>query len=94
MPPSEIPQLDNVFTQAVGEDLCKKLLRHSITTPAAAVDKNLQSFSNIALMAIEQEDELKTVTNIAERAAFRAGGQQTQRNSQFTTKTEWVPELS
>ena len=49
----------------------KKLLRHLILAPALTIDENVQCFSDIVLLAIEKEDELKTVTNIAERAAFR-----------------------
>ena len=71
MLPTEIPQLDNMFVQAVGEDLRKKLLRHLPALPAMTIDENVQRLNDIVLMAIEKEDELKTVMNIAERAAFR-----------------------
>ena len=48
------------------------VLRHLIPVPALTKDENVQCFSDIiVLLAIEKEDELKTVTNIAERAAFR-----------------------
>ena len=59
-----------MFVQAVGKDLQKRLLRHLIAAPALAIDENEQQFSDTILLAIEKEDELKTVTNIAERAAF------------------------
>lgn len=50
----------------VGKDRRKKLLRHLITAPALTIDDKVQQFSNIVLLAIEEEDELKNVTNIAE----------------------------
>jgi hypothetical protein len=76
MLPSKIPQLENMLTQAVGEHLCKKLLQHLVAILAAAIDENVQCFSDILLIATGKEDNLKTVMNIAERAAFQGGGQQ------------------
>jgi hypothetical protein len=43
---------------------------------AAAIDENVQCFSDILLIATGKEDNLKTVMNIAERSAFQGGGQQ------------------
>ena len=72
MLPTEILQLDNMHVvQAVGEDLRKKLLRHLITTQALTIGKNVQQFSAIILLAIEKEDELKTIMNIVEGTAFQ-----------------------
>ncbi len=63
--------MDNAFVQAVGDDLKKKLIRHLLPLAAATIDEKMQRFNNIVTLAIEKEDELKTVTNIVERAAFR-----------------------
>ena len=72
MLPTEIPQLDNMHVvQAVGEDLRNKLLMHLITTQALTIGKNVQQFSAIILLAIEKEDELKTIMNIVEGTAFQ-----------------------
>lgn len=70
-PPTEIPQLDQLFVQAVSEDLKDKLLQHLLPNPTTTNDENLHRFNQIVLRAITAEKELKTVTTIAERAAFR-----------------------
>ena len=69
--PQEIPELESVFVQAVSEDLRKKLVRHLHATASTTIDENLQRFNTLVQRAVEAEDELKTLTNIAERAAFR-----------------------
>jgi hypothetical protein len=68
--PTEIPQLDNIFVQSVSEDLRKKLIRHLGQEPATTIDENIQHFNDLVLSAMDAEEELRTVTNIAERAAF------------------------
>jgi hypothetical protein len=70
--PTELPELDNIFVQAISEDLRKRLVRHLDHPPSTTIDANLQSFNDIIELAIQEEAELKTVTNIAERAAHRA----------------------
>jgi hypothetical protein len=68
--PTEIPQLDNIFVQAVSEDLRKKLIRHLGLAPAETSNEHIHYFNNLLLLAIDVEEELRTMTNIAERAAF------------------------
>jgi hypothetical protein len=84
-PPADIPQLDQLFAQAVSEDLRKKLLSHLQALPTTTNNENVQRFSDLVQHAIEAENELTTITNIASRAAHReskphAGRQQTQQN--------------
>jgi hypothetical protein len=101
--PTEIPQLDNIFVQAVSEDLRKKLIRHLGQEPATTIDENTQRFNDLVLLAIDAEEELRTVTNIAKRATFRQtcpyGPRGTQQYSQravprtFMTTTSGSPDL-
>jgi hypothetical protein len=82
-PPAEIPKLDQLFVQAVGADLRKKLLSFLHPLPAASNNANLQRFSEMTQNAIKAEQELQTITDVADQAAHRsskpcAGRQATQ----------------
>ena len=84
-PPADIPQLDQLFVQAVSKDLRKKLLTHLRPHPTTTNNENVQRFSNLVQHAIAAENDLTTITNIAARAAHRqakpyAGRQQTPQN--------------
>ena len=84
-PPADIPQLDQLFVQAVSEDLRKKLLTHLQAHPTTTNNANVQRFSDLVQHAIEAENDLTTITNIAARAAHRqakpyVGRQPTQQN--------------
>ena len=70
-PPAEIPQLDQLLVQAVSEDLRKKLLIHLQPLPTTTNHANMQRFSTMVQHAIDAENELQTITNIADRAAHR-----------------------
>ena len=70
-PPAEIPQLDQLFVQAVSEDLRKKLLVHLHPLPTTTNHANIQRFTAMIQHAIDAENELQTITNIADRAAHR-----------------------
>jgi hypothetical protein len=60
---TELPELDNIFVQAISEDLRKRLVRHLDHPPSTTIDANLQSFNDIIELAIQEEAELETVTN-------------------------------
>jgi hypothetical protein len=54
-PPADIPQLDQLFAQAVSEDLRKKLLSHLQALPTTTNNENVQRFSDLVQHAIEAE---------------------------------------
>jgi hypothetical protein len=70
-PPADVPQLDQLLIQAVSEDLRKRLLSRVIPLPTTSNSANVQRFTNMMQHAIEAENDLKTITNIAEKAAHR-----------------------
>ena len=48
MLPAKIPQLDNMFVQALcAEDIRKKPLQHLVTALTLMVNKNVQRFNDI-----------------------------------------------
>jgi hypothetical protein len=57
--------------QAVSEDLRKRLLSRATPLPAASNDANARRFTDMTQHAIEAENDLKTITNVAEKAAHR-----------------------
>jgi hypothetical protein len=71
-PPAEIPELDQLFIQAVSEDLRKKLLSDLHPLQTTSNNENLQRFSVMIQKAIKAEQELQTITNIADRAVHRS----------------------
>jgi hypothetical protein len=66
-PPTEIPQLDQLFVQVVSKDLRTKLLSHLQQGLTTSNEDNIHRFNRTVMLAIDAERELKTVTTIAER---------------------------
>jgi hypothetical protein len=71
-PLAEIPQSDQLFVQAVSEDLSKKLSSYLHPLLTASNDENIQRFSEMMQNAIMAENELQTIANVADPAVHRS----------------------
>jgi hypothetical protein len=67
----ELPNLEAAFYQAVSEELQNKLVNHLNANPPISINQNIARFNIFIAQALEEEKGLKTIMQVAERAAAR-----------------------
>jgi hypothetical protein len=67
----ELPDLEAAFYQALSEELQTKLVHHLSANPPISINQNIARFNIFLTQALEEEKGLKTIMQVAERAAAR-----------------------
>jgi hypothetical protein len=67
----ELPNLEAAFYQAISEELQNKLVNQLSANPPVSINQNIARFNIFLAQALEEEKGLKTIMQVAERAAAR-----------------------